>query len=212
MKRALLAILTLLPAGWARGDVQLFVNDYAGFVQSAGPLSVIEFETRPDGLPWNGTEIINDTFNYDAHGVHFSAPLGNLIIGGNESSGFDLRVSVPSNQHTWITADLIIPAYAVGAHFGGHTTLCVFDEGLASIGCVENDTGGAGLFVGIVSDVPIARAVFDRGGPGESIQDFLLTPIPEPSAALLLIAGAGWLSRARRRLGPVEPPQRRLQC
>ena len=191
------AIITFWPAvGYS--DVMLFANDYTGFAAAAGPLAVIDFESRPDGLPWNGNEIINDNFNYDAHGVHFSAPLGDLRIGGNEITGFDLRVTVPSGQRTWIIADLITPAYAVGAHFPGTMTLCAYDLDGNTLGCVSFSAGGAGFFVGIVSTTAIGRAVFDRGSSIASIQDFQFSPIPEPASAALLAAGVGWLLRVRQ--------------
>lgn len=86
MKWIPIACSVLIQPAIAYADLVPFINDYPGFVQAAGVVSVIDFETRPDGLPWNGNEIINDSFNYDAQGVHFSAPLGNLMIGGNEIS------------------------------------------------------------------------------------------------------------------------------
>lgn len=197
--RLAFGLVVLAPAA-ACADVMLFANDYAGFVQAAGPLSIIDFETRPDGLPWNGNEIINDSFNYDGQGVHFSAPLGNLIIGGNEIIGFDLRVTVPSGKHTWITSDLITPAYAVGAFFPGDTTLCAYDDNQNLLGCVFFGGGGENFFVGIVTDTPIARATFDSGFSSESIQAFVFSPIPEPTSAMLLAAGLVWLFDPRRAL------------
>ena len=198
MKYALAAIPAMLWPAASCAEVMLFANDYAGFVQAAGPLSMIDFETRPDGLPWNGNEIINDSFNYDAQGVHFSAPLGNLLIGGNESIGFSLTATVPNGLRTWITADLITPAYAVGAHFPGNTTLCAHDLDSNGLGCVSYSGGGSGFFAGIVSTTPIGRAVFDRGSSIASIQDFQFSPIPEPAGAALMALSLAWLLRTRR--------------
>jgi len=89
-------------------------------------LSLIDFETLPDGQPSMAGVDITEDFNYDDQGVHFSAPFPYPFIEGNPVDGFGLGVS--ANEETWIIADLITPAYAVGAFFPGGTNLCVFDQ------------------------------------------------------------------------------------
>jgi len=41
----------LARAGQSAAQVQEFRNNYQGFVNAAGPLSTIDFETLPDGTP-----------------------------------------------------------------------------------------------------------------------------------------------------------------
>ena len=183
----------------AQGDVLTFENDYDGFVQEAGPLSLIDFETLPDGEPSMGGEDITEDFNYDAQGVHFSAPFPYPYIAGNPIGGFRLRVF--AEEDSWIIADLITPAYAVGAFFPGGTTLCAFDEFGSELACVGYFEPGSGNFVGIVSTDPIHSATFSQGGISETIGSFLFSPVPEPGTLVLIGSGALLLGRrgARRR-------------
>jgi len=46
-----LLLLAITTVASAHGDVLTFENDYPGFVDAAGPLSMIDFETLPDGSP-----------------------------------------------------------------------------------------------------------------------------------------------------------------
>ena len=183
----------------AQGDVLTFENDYDGFVQEAGPLSLIDFETLPDGEPSRPSVEITEDFNYDAQGVHFSAPFPYPFITGNPDTGFSLTVF--AEEDTWIIADLIIPAYAVGAFFGGGTNLCAFDQFGSELACVGYSEFGPGNFVGIVSTDPIYSATFSEGTAIESIQSFLFSPVPEPGTLVLIGSGALLLGRrgARRR-------------
>jgi len=183
----------------AYGDVQTFENDYAGFVQAAGPLSMIDFNTLPDGNPSMGGEEITEAFNYDDQVVHFSAPFPYPVIGGN--GPYDLRVS-ENDVDTWIIADAVIPASAIGAFFPGGTTLCAYDDSDALIACVEYGDSGGGLFVGIVSDTPIHSATFSSGNSFEAIESFVFSPVPEPGTMSLIGGGLVMLlGRGKRRRG-----------
>ncbi|NUQ47786.1 MAG: hypothetical protein HUU22_17335, partial [Phycisphaerae bacterium] len=130
-RRALIIALLSCTGSLARADVQTFVNDYAGFAAASGPLSLIDFETQPNGMPSQGGVPITATYNYDAYGVHFSAANIAPILAGNPDTGFDLRATMPlplPGYRTWIIADPLLPALAVGAHFAGHSYLFAYDE------------------------------------------------------------------------------------
>jgi len=178
-------------------DVLTFEDDYPGFVEAAGPLSEIDFETLPDGSPSMSSVEITDTFNYDDQGVHFSAPFPYPYIAGNPESGFDLQV-FQNFEDTWIIGDLITPAQAVGGFFGGTTELCAFDDIGSEIACVIYSDPGPGNFVGIVSDVPIHSLTFSDGTNSESIDAFVFSPVPEPGTLALI--GSGVLLLIRRRV------------
>jgi len=133
MNRVLVTLLSLLvAAGTARADVQTFENDYDGFVEAASSLSVIDFETDPNGEPiQDDTGPLTDTFNYDMQGIHFSSgypypPWPYPMFDGGPP--FDLAVLAPVFEHTWIVGESTTPAMAIGGFFPGDTTLCAFDE------------------------------------------------------------------------------------
>jgi len=197
MKRCLLLIIPVLAcAGLSRADTQAFENDYEGFVDAAGPLSMIDFNTLPNGNPSAGGEEITEDFNYDDHGVHFSAPFPYPFIGGN--GPHDLRVFV-NDFDTWIIAEPVVPAFAVGGFYPGTTELCAFDEMGALVACVSYSEGGTGNFVGIVSDTPIYSATFSSGNNAEAIESFAFSPVPEPGTLVLLACGGLLAIRRKRR-------------
>jgi len=198
MKRLIVSALCLLFVAPALGDAQTFPNDFDGFVQVAGPLSAIDFNILPDGQPSMGGEELTDDFNYDSQGVHFSALMSNPYIAGNLDDGFGLSVT---EDDATIVADLITPAYAVGAFFPGGTELCVFDQlGLgAELGCTSYFEPGSGNFVGIVSTDPIWSATFNSGQIAEGIESFVFSPVPEPGTCVLFATAAALLVRRKRR-------------
>lgn len=183
------------------GDVQTFVNDYAGFASAAGTLAVIDFETQPNGQPSQAGVQITAAYNYDAYGVHSSAPNVTPILAGNPVGGFSLRADIPvpnASSRTWIVADPLEPVSAAGGHFGGGSFLFAYDANSELMASLYYYEGGPGHFLGIVSTTPIDYVVFDRLGYSASINDFHLSPIPEPASAVLLATGACWLIRVRR--------------
>jgi len=198
MKRCLLFVIVLACEGPAQADTQTFENDYDGFVGAAGLLSMINFETLPDGSPsMVGVEITED-LNYDDQGVHFSAPFPYPFIAGNGPYGLDV---FENDQDTWIIANLVTPAYAVGGFYPGSTTLCAYDGDQALVGCVEYIESGGGNFVGIVSDTPIHSATFSSGGNSETIESFVFSPVPEPGTICLIGAGLAMLLHGKPRRG-----------
>jgi len=194
------AVCVLSARGYA--DVQTFENDYEGFAEVAGPLSVIDFETDPNGDPPQTGDELTETFNYDEQGIHFSAgyPYPPWPYPMFSSVGpYDLTVMAPTFGHTWIIGEFTVPALAIGGFFGGDTTLCAFDEVGTEIACVTYGSGENGNFVGIVSPDPIHAFTFDDGDWVETIHSVEFSPVPEPGTLLLMGAGAALLLRWRGR-------------
>lgn len=194
--------LVLILCSNSLASVQVFVDNYSGFHSAAGALQTIDFETLPNGTPTPLPNIpITSTFNYDAMGAHFSAPIGNLLTqgspGGPPLRGFGLTSIVSFPQRTWITADLTTPSTAVGVHFGGNNTVFAYDA-LGNLLASPNVFIGGPHFIGIISDVPISRVVSDSGGSIATITAFQFTPIPEPATLALGVLGFAAL-RSRRR-------------
>jgi hypothetical protein len=181
-----------LGAATASGAVQVFINDYAGFQDAAGPLLMIDFQTLPDGSPSEAGIPITKTFNYDAQGAHFSSPLTDPFIVGNVMSqfGFDLATRVTFPQRTWIDAQLTTPARAVGVLYPGTTRLFTYDVAGQLIAQIHYGAGGGGNFLGIISDIPIHYARVDRGSDIEDLHSFMFVPVPEPGSAMMLLFGA----------------------
>ena len=202
MKRSIIAVCAcLILVQSVDADVQTYVNDYAGFEAASGPLTAIDFETQPNGQPSQAGVQITPGFNYNALGAHFSAPAGVLELAGNPVSGFHLDAIMPNplpGSRTWIVADPLIPALAVGAHFAGHSYLFAYDEAgqLVAQGFAGGTPGEQ--FLGIVSDTPIDYVIFDRLSWLASINAFHFSPIPEPATAFLLAFGLIRLRRTRR--------------
>ncbi|MBU0718486.1 MAG: PEP-CTERM sorting domain-containing protein [Planctomycetes bacterium] len=189
--RAFIAIVVFSFASAAQaGEVLTFLNDYEGFLEAAGEVQTIDFETLPDGSPsYAGADITPD-FNYTSQGATFLSPVPVLEIRGNPVSGFGLTAdSYPSNERNWIIVDLDVPASAIGLFYPSVTTVSAFDAEGALI--ASETFGGLGsVFHGIMSETPIASATIDRNTTSESIHSFYLTPIPEPASVLLLGFGS----------------------
>lgn len=179
-----------LPGGARAGWVSY--TDVDAFLDAAGPVQEIDFETLPDGSPSVADTEITPDFNYTDQGVMFSSPFPILAITAPiEGSGFPLTASnLDTGARNWIIADFVTPAFAVGIVFPGQTTLSALDADEQLIASVSGGGSGAGWFLGIVSDVPIETAIGDRGSSFEIWESFLFTPVPEPTTLVLLCAGA----------------------
>ena len=188
--RAFIVIVAFSFASAAQaGEVLTFLNDYEGFLEAAGDVQTIDFETLPDGSPSVHAVDITLDFNYTSEGVTFSSPFPTLQIWGNETSGYSLAADCyPFCDHNWIIADLVVPATAVGAFFGSSGTVSVFDPDGGPIAS-ETFVGAGNVFLGFISRTPIGSATIDKGTTTLA-QSPHFTPIPEPATLVLLGFGA----------------------
>lgn len=192
--------LIALGAPARAGPVTTF-TDLDAFLEAAGDVREIDFETLPDGTPSVAGTLITPDFNYTDQGVTFLTPYPELRIGTPpQGGGFPLFATAGDTAlRNWIIADFVTPAWAVGIVFPGHTTLSAFDADEELVARISGGGSGAGFFLGIVSDLPIASATGDRGASAEVWDSFAFTPIPEPVTLLLLGGGALVVLRRRRR-------------
>ena len=195
-------IVCLLLSAAVHGSPLTFIDDYEGFVEAA-PAEVrsIDFETLPDGSPSWAPAPITPEFNYTHLGVTFLPHHDpGLYIYGNSVTGFHLTADCyPYADYTWIVAEFVESASAVGTYFVSDTTLSVFDASGNLIQAIEYWWPGT-HFVGIVSDTPVAFATIDRGGYRATSEAFLFADTPEPSSGvLLLVIGVIGLKRYRGR-------------
>ena len=193
---AVLAVAVVLPV-WAHADAVIF-TDYDAFVQAAGSVQTIDFETLPDGSPSvAGTEITPE-FNYTDQGVTFSPASGDLTLHGSFDTGYGLLAeSYPAYERTWIIADLTPPAYGVGVYLAGGGELTAYGDG----GLVATATydGGGLNFLGILSDDVLTSAAFDRGSYAALIKSFHYAAVPDPGTLCLIGAGSVAVAAVRRR-------------
>ncbi|MFO0973778.1 MAG: hypothetical protein U1A27_10115 [Phycisphaerae bacterium] len=164
-------------------------TSFQDFSQFGGPISVIDFETMPNGQPTVNGTFLSPLFNYGSQGAIFSSPNVAPELVGNPGD-FDLFVDTHfASIHTSIIADLVTPCHAVGVAFPGGTTLSAYDAQNNLIGSIHLSGSGSGFFVGITSDALIARAVADSGSFVEDIEAFYFNPTPEPASVTLLLVG-----------------------
>jgi hypothetical protein len=194
--------IVALGAEFAQAGPILFINDYEGFVEAAGDVQTIDFETLPDWSPSYSGALITPEFNYTDQGVTFFSQAPRLEIVGNSEGGFGLCACPEQSSdptRNWIIAELVQPAWAVGYFFPGTSMLSAYDATGNFIAGASFTGGGNGFFLGVVSDVPIASATADRGWNSEMIESFLFTPVPEPATLILLTLGAVTVIRRRPR-------------
>jgi len=199
-----LAILSAAPDSHAvdcygvQRPVCAFANDPGSFFYVTGyNLLGTTFETWPDGSPTYPGQQLTSAMNYTQIGVTFSAPIGDPFI-RDVASFKALEADSGGFERDWIGADFASAASAVAIEFPAETTLYAYDGANNLLASVSFFLPGAdGLFLGIASDIPIARAVVDRGGSTELIDTFYFKPIPEPAVGLLLGLGLAVLRHRR---------------
>jgi hypothetical protein len=176
-----------------------FPGDDIGFMHAAGQLRTIDFESLPNGSPSvNGTPI-TPSFNYTSQGVTFSPSEGSMYIIGTglpppDSHG--LAADAPVGVINAVVADLVVPTSAVGIYAAG--TLDLYD---ASGSRFLEMTYFDQAFLGVVSDIPISRAVLTQGIEGVIIDSFVFNPTPEPASfSLLAFLGLVFHRRCSTRL------------
>ncbi len=174
----------------ARAEPVQTFTDLDDFLAAAGDVREIDFETLPDGGPSVNFTEITPGFKYTDQGATFSSPLPQLILNVSGGGDFTLTTLNDTSTRNWLIADFVPAVWAVGIVFPGGTTLSAFDAEDQLIGSIFGGASGGGHFLGIVTDVPIARATGDRGNSGDRWQSFYFTPIPEPATLLLLGSGA----------------------
>ncbi len=180
------AVFVVLLAARSQAEVITFLDDFEGFLEAAGDVQVIDFETLPDGSPSVAGTLITPDFNYTDQGVTFTVPVPSLYIAGNEVNGFGLYAQEDEDTElTEIVSDLVTPASAVGVDFPGFTTLLAYDE-QGELIASEYFGGPGGHFIGLVSDTPIAYTVNTRYAPAEYLHAYYFTPVPEPASGLIL--------------------------
>ncbi len=220
---AVLAVALGSPAARAvpcpTGEAPVCVtNDYIDFLvmtyyisgdfkfKGPPPLRIIDFETPPEGTPPPNGQITPE-YNYTAQGVTFSQgfltppqPWEQLYVRfqiAGQPGNRGLQASWDFRR-TWIIADLVVPSPAVAIDFPGSTRLSAFDSAGNLLARSDYWGGpGGGWFLGIVSDVPIARITADDGDDANRIDTFFFNPTPEPASAMLILAAAPLLRRFR---------------
>ena len=192
-------IVGLLLAATAQGSPLTFIDDYEGFVEAApGEVRSIDFETLPDGSPSYPSAVITPEFNYTHLGATFLPHHDpGLYIFGNDMTDFHLNAdSYPDGGRTWIIAQLVEPASAVGTYFVSSCTFSAYSEDGELLAQVLHGGGGT-RFVGFISHTPIAYATMDRGTYYASSDEFFFAAVPEPSSGALVLA-LGMVCVARR--------------
>ncbi len=186
-------IVVLALAATARAGVVTYTN-LDDFLEAAGDVREIDFETLPDGSPAYFAAEITPDFNYVAQGVEFAAHAGSLFIGGNATFGFNLFAGEfgSGGPRNWMIAEFVEPATAVGILFGGNKILDVYSEHGLLASRIFGGSGGP-FFLGVTSDPPIVSVTIDERGNRAEIGSFFFAPIPEPATAVLLAVGGLWL-------------------
>ncbi len=207
LSRSILSALAWVGlAHQARAGIAVFHDDEA-YLDAAGTVSIINFLEQPDGSPSADGVLITPDFNYESLGAKFLTPSGPLMLVEHEMADFSLMASTETGSRTWIDVAPTDRWSAVAIVFEEFTTLSAYDaHGNLLIEAQPDEPPerhhDGPLFLGIVSQTPIAAVRIDRGENVEEVLDLLFTPVPEPSTAaasglILLVVG-----RRLRKSGP----------
>lgn len=187
-----------LPVPAVAGPV-LFTTE-AAFRAAVGDVQEIDFQTLPDGTPSHFGAFITPEFNYTEQGAEFFSYASDLFIAGSPG-GFDLfagSFEMSIGPRTWLIADPVEPALAVGFELPGGSSLRVYGvDGMLMLAAPVGASGSN--FVGVHSpEDPIGRIELDRGSDRERIGRFVFAPVPEPATLVFLLLGSAVGVRARR--------------
>jgi hypothetical protein len=179
-------------------------NDLDDFLAATGPVTLINFDTDPDGNPTSAGAQIGST--YASVGADF--PLGNTF------STFGEPVSPPHGwlNNTDVGGDKIFDVemvfddiYAVGVHnvwYGSAPNGALLEAFDGSGGVLESVMSDGDLstldFFGVTTSDPISYVTVTVINPSGWGLDDLYIGIPEPASLALLGLGAALLARRRR--------------
>jgi hypothetical protein len=175
-----------------------------------------------DSVAWDqlgsaGAHLFTPVFATSAGGVvvDVSSPPGEVFRrdqGVDVSAGFVVgtKLLFEVNEHEPVQLTFSTPQYGVGAEIAESVqrafvaTLTLFGPGNVLLGSVSAAGADGPVFLGALSDTPIARVRFSTVGPGGLVDaGFLLgslqlVSVPEPPTVLLLLGGLAGLALARR--------------
>jgi hypothetical protein len=171
-----------------------------------------------DQLGGAGAHLFTPVFATSAGGVvvDVSSPPGEVFRhdeGVDVTAGFTVGTQLlfEVNESEPIQLTFSTPQYGVGAEIAESVqrafvaTLTLFGPGNVLLGSVSASGDDGPVFLGALSDTPIARVRFSTMGPGGLVDSgFLLgslqlVSVPEPSTALLLLGGLAGAALTRRR-------------
>ena len=183
--------------------------------EMSAPLTTLDFEGYPHLTAANTP--------YESRGVTFSRDDGALTAiydpTGYETHSGARFLATPSwvgapTHSLHLNVNFLSPAREVGAWFGNDRNEAgVFDslrlsafgpggEPLGTVAVTSNRNGNADQFIGLRSDTPFTRARFEHDAEafGVGIDDLAFTAVPEPGAALVLLAPGVLLPRRLSRV------------
>lgn len=178
-----------------------WAGNSSGFIIPGDSISLIDFETLPNGSPSFGGANITPAFNYVLQGALFASPFPSLKVVGNAQIGYSLEAFTTSPiAHNWITAQLTHPEHGIGIRTIGHTMLSAYDSEGTLITSVFYSSG-ISYFLGIRSNTPITRVVIDDFTNSIAIDDFTMIhiPVPEPGSIVLLLLAVPIVFRCSHR-------------
>jgi len=174
----------------------------SGFFSPGDTATLIDFQTLPDGTPSFGGAAITSAFNYVLQGAFFSSAFPSLFVSGNNQVGFALTAFTSSPiANNLITAQLTNPERGVGVSVSGNSALFAYDAQNVLIASASHFQANGAFFLGVKSNTPIARVVVNNGSNSNTIDNFTLIHVPEPTSAALLVLALPVVARAQSSRG-----------